>query len=128
MGQNFHVKDIGNLKFFLGLEVARSSKGLVLLQRKYALELIEDVGLLAYKHASTQMQPGLKLNAHTSSPIEDSTQSKRLISRLIYPTNTCPIICYDVHKLSQYLSNPLSPNGESGPKVRGSKKNENKYR
>ncbi|XP_070057545.1 uncharacterized mitochondrial protein AtMg00810-like [Nicotiana tomentosiformis] len=43
--QKFKVKDLGELKFFLGIEVLRSHKGILLNQRKYALQLISDLGL-----------------------------------------------------------------------------------
>ncbi|XP_010521355.1 PREDICTED: uncharacterized protein LOC104800265 [Tarenaya hassleriana] len=43
LSRQFHIKDLGSLKFFLGLEIARSRQGIVVNQRKYCLELIEDV-------------------------------------------------------------------------------------
>lgn len=43
------MKDLGELKFFLGIKVARSQEGIVMIQRKYALELIVKDGLSAAK-------------------------------------------------------------------------------
>lgn len=46
---NFKMKDLGDLKYFLGIEVLRSKNGIVLSQRKYALELISDCSLWRFK-------------------------------------------------------------------------------
>jgi hypothetical protein len=43
------MKDLGSLKYFLGIEVARNSTGLFLYQRKYALDIISEVGMLGVK-------------------------------------------------------------------------------
>jgi len=45
----FRIKDLGLLKYFLGIEVARGPRGVFLCQRKYALEIVEESGLLGCK-------------------------------------------------------------------------------
>lgn len=42
---NFKLRDIGNLKYFIGMEVARSWKGISICQRKYTLDLLQEYGV-----------------------------------------------------------------------------------
>lgn len=55
------VKDLGELKYFLGIEVLRSQKGILLNQRKYALEMVSDVGLSGAKSVFTPLETNIKL-------------------------------------------------------------------
>ena len=56
LDDKFKLKDLGNLKYFLGLEVARLDKGIALCQWKYSLELLNDARLLGCKCAKTPME------------------------------------------------------------------------
>ena len=48
-------KDLGELKYLLGLEVARSKKGIHLCQRKYALDILKENGMLGSKPCFTPL-------------------------------------------------------------------------
>ena len=55
LAKEFEIKDLGYLKYFLGMEVARSRKGIYVYQRKYVLDLLKETGMLGCKHADTPM-------------------------------------------------------------------------
>jgi len=59
----FHIKDLGDLKFFLGFEVARSKTGLILNQRKYCLEILSEFGLSGCKPANSPTNASIRLNS-----------------------------------------------------------------
>ena len=46
LAKEFEMKDLGPLRYFLGIEVARSNKGIFISQRKYILDLLEETGML----------------------------------------------------------------------------------
>lgn len=108
LNSRFKLKDLGSLEHFLGLEIASSSQGIILSQRHYILQLLEDCGYLGCKPASVPMDPKNVLTSNDGTPLPDSTQYRRLIGRLLYLTLSRPDITFDVHKLSQYLAHPTS--------------------
>ena len=48
LDDKFGLKDLGSLRYFLGLEVARIDEGINLNQRKYALEIFKDIGFIGF--------------------------------------------------------------------------------
>ncbi|CAH9115063.1 unnamed protein product [Cuscuta epithymum] len=102
----FSIKDLGKLKYFLGIEVARSPDGFVLSQRKYTLDILEESGLLAGRPSTFPMEQNLKLRPDDDSPPVDASSYRRLIGRLLYLTVTRPDIVYAVSQLSQFLNSP----------------------
>ncbi|XP_075091814.1 uncharacterized protein LOC142171975 [Nicotiana tabacum] len=69
----FKMKDLGELKFFLGIKFVRSRKGIVMNQRKYALELIAELGLGRAEPADASLEPNQKL---TSTNYDDFINSQ----------------------------------------------------
>jgi len=115
--ESFRLRELGPLKYFLGLEVARTSEGISLCQRKYALELLTSTGMLDCQHSSTPMIPNLHLSKSDGELLEDKEYYRRLVGRLMYLTITRPDITFAVNKLCQYSSTPRTAHLQAVYKV-----------
>jgi hypothetical protein len=105
--ETFSIKDLGSLKYFLGIEMDHSSKGLFLNQRKYIVDLLHEVGMTDSKPAHTPLKSNLKLNFE-GEPLSDISMYQRLVGKLIYLTITRPDITYAVSLVSQFMHSPTS--------------------
>lgn len=110
----FDIKDLGELKYFLGIEICRSPEGLFLSQRKYSLDLLTETGKLGSKPAKTPLEDGYKVRRKgekgqdpLDKPFEDPAQYRRLVGKLIYLTITRPDLCFAVNQVSQHMKEPL---------------------
>ena len=104
LSQQFEMKDLGHLNYFLGLEITHSTNGLYITQAKYASDLLSQARLTNSKTVDTLVE----LNAHLTplgwKPLSNLSLYRRLVGSLVYLTITCPDISYIVHQVSQYLS------------------------
>ena len=104
--EEFEMKDLGLMHYFLGLEVWQSSEGIFLNQGKYAVEILKRFNMLECKALATPMDSNLKFLTDDSSELVDVTLYRQIIGSLMYLTTTRPDICFVVNTLSQYLVQP----------------------
>uniref|UniRef100_A0A3Q7JDI9 Reverse transcriptase Ty1/copia-type domain-containing protein n=1 Tax=Solanum lycopersicum TaxID=4081 RepID=A0A3Q7JDI9_SOLLC len=130
--QVFKMKDLGELRYFLGIEFARSDQGILMHQRKYTLELISKTGLSSSKPAATPMDTNVKLTTkqldeyirlrnpekvNSNDQLADQGAYQRLIGKLLYLTVTRPDIAFGVNTLSQFLQQPKKSHMEAALRI-----------
>jgi len=101
----FQMKDLGELRYFLGIEVTRSKHGIYLSQRKYVMDLLKDSSMHNSRPVYLPMDPNTSLT-QDGSLLPDPASYRRLVGKLIYLTVTRPDITYTVHLLSQFMQSP----------------------
>ncbi|XP_022014938.1 uncharacterized mitochondrial protein AtMg00810-like [Helianthus annuus] len=106
LDKRFSIKDLGTLKYFLGIEVARTKDGLVLSQWKYILDILDDCGMQGCKPSPFPFERNLKLDKGSTEPKADANRYRRLVGRLLYLQDTRPDIAYSVNVLSQFVADP----------------------
>ncbi|CAA6655700.1 unnamed protein product [Spirodela intermedia] len=104
--QEFDVKTLGRPKYFFGIEVAHSSKGIFISQRKYITNLLAETRKSACKPANTPIDPNQKLCMADEEISIDREMYQHLIGRLLYLIHTRPNISYVVSILSQFMHQP----------------------
>ncbi|KAK4406569.1 Retrovirus-related Pol polyprotein from transposon RE1 [Sesamum angolense] len=99
----FTIKDLGHAKYFLGLELARSSHVTYVTQRKYLLDIVHDYHLDDAKATATPLPEGIKFDASSGSTLASPDRYRRLVGRLLYLSFSRPDISFAVQQLSQFI-------------------------
>lgn len=81
MKKDFEIKDLGVLKYFLGIKVDRSNKGSVITQRKYTLDLLKEIGKLHAKPVETPIEQNHGLD-HESDLLHSPRAYQKLVGKL----------------------------------------------
>jgi hypothetical protein len=113
LSKQFKLNDLGQLKYFLGIEVARSRHGISFSQKKYALDILDDAGFLGVKPYRFLLEQNVSLTQSDGKLLEDGSTYRRLVGRLLYLTITRLDLTYVVH------AHPKSVHGQAPPTTSG---------
>ncbi|RDX77858.1 hypothetical protein CR513_41945, partial [Mucuna pruriens] len=95
--------NLGHLKYFLGIEVVQSKEGIIISQRKYALDILQETSMSNCRPIDGPMDPNMKLMVKHGEPYSDPERYRRLVGKLIYLTITKPDISFAVGVVSQFM-------------------------
>jgi hypothetical protein len=102
----FPIKYLGDLAFFLGIQVTRSATSRHLCQVKYIKELLHRTRMLGAKPAPSPCPAGSKLSKLDGESLPDSTKCRQVFGALLYCTLTRLDIAYAVKQLCQHMHSP----------------------
>ena len=108
LASRFALKDLGPLSYFLGVEVIPTTTGIFLSQRKYVCDLLDNLGMLDAKAATTPLAVGTTLLATHGTPLPAPTDYRATLGSLQYLTLTRPDIAFAVNRLSQFMASPTT--------------------
>ncbi|KAH9696050.1 retrovirus-related pol polyprotein from transposon RE1 [Citrus sinensis] len=109
LSKTFALKDIGDLNFFLGIQVARTHDTIQLSQTKYIQDLLTKIEMTGCKEIETPFSTSKKLKRNEGARFHDPTLYRSVIGSLQYAVLTRPELAFSVNKLSQYMFDPRQP-------------------
>ena len=105
----FKIKDLSLVHYFLGIEVLQVDEGIILTQRKFAKELLQEFAFDNLCPVSCPLDLSRKLTLEEAEPLDDPTSYRRGIGKLNFLTNTGPDLAFAVQHLSQFMQRPRVP-------------------
>ena len=102
MKKEFEMSMVGELTFFLGLQVKQNKEGIFVSQEKHARNIVKKFGLDSKKHASTPMNSSTKLSLDPSEVEVSPTLYRSIIGSLLYLTASRPDIAFSMGVCAQY--------------------------
>lgn len=109
----FHLKNLGHLKYFLGIEVAHNSNGFLLCQRKYVFDIINEVDVLGAKLVGFLLDLNHHLSLATEPQYSNPGRYQRLKGHLVYLIVTGQKLSYYVHMLDHFIPKSLKWNSNT---------------
>ncbi|CAN6235024.1 unnamed protein product [Urochloa humidicola] len=102
----FAVKDMGPVRYFLGIDVKRTEAGFFLSQAKYTDDILERDSMANCKPVSTPADTKPKVSTDDGTPLRDPGWYRSVVGALQYLTLTRPDIAYVVHQVCLHMHAP----------------------
>lgn len=106
MKSEFEMSMIGELSYFLGLQISQKPEGLFLSQEKYLKEILKRFQMEDATRVSTPMVNGCKLSKNDTSPEVDQRLYRSMIGSLLYITASRPDIMHAVGMVGRFQATP----------------------
>jgi transposase InsO family protein len=119
ISQMFEVKDLGSVRYFLGISIQRTEAGgYSLSQPKYVTDMLQRFGMTDATTKPTPLPVGLSLSKDIGEELPPENQYQALVGSLIYlAVNTRPDISHAVGILSRFMSSPTDKHWEAAKHV-----------
>nr|GEZ35464.1 hypothetical protein [Tanacetum cinerariifolium] len=102
----FKMSMMGEMTFFLGLQVNQSPCGILINQSKYVLEILNKYGMESCDHTGTPMEIKDKLDLDQNGTLIDATKYRSMIGALMYLTSSRPDIVHATCLCARYQAKP----------------------
>ncbi|XP_030461333.2 uncharacterized mitochondrial protein AtMg00810-like [Syzygium oleosum] len=109
LSQEFAMKDLGPLHYFLGIEAHHRSDGTLLSQAKYVDSLLRKFDLVKVKPVSTPLASKTLLSANDGEVLASPTLYRQMVGALQYVSMIRPDISFAVNLVSQFMHQPRLP-------------------
>ena len=106
MQREFEMSMIGELSYFLGLQIRQLQHGIFISQTKYVKEMLKKFTMEDNKPVGTPMTTGCKLSKNDTSPAVDQSMYRSMIGSLLYLTATKPDILQAVCMVARFQAEP----------------------
>jgi hypothetical protein len=106
MQNEFEMSMLGEMKFFLGLQITQSDEGIFISQTKYINEMLKKFQMQDCKPVGTPMVTGCKLSQNDDSENVEQTMYRSMIGSLLYVTATRPDVMHAVCQVARFQASP----------------------
>ena len=106
MKSEFEMSDMGEMQYFLGLQIRQTAAGISICQTKYVEDMLRRFNMQNCKAVSTPLVVGSKLMKVDESPLCDATLYRSMVGSLMYLTTTRPDIMFSVSLVARFMNQP----------------------